>query len=522
MDSANTSSEPTKAVDFERRPCDERLMHLEWLLQEQGIFVPAPAFPSLETVCRLADEHAALTKTNQELRLEVQQKNQIIDELQAKLEAQEKAGKRQAQPFRRDTLKEPGTHKSPGRVPGQGAFLQRPRPEPEQIDPGNDHYVPLPECPHCGNQELEIKVFENVQIDLPKITPLYTRFVTEGSFCKECGEWVQSRHPEQMSLAMGCANLTLGPRLLAVAADMHEYLGASYHKIQDLLANVMNLSLSRSTLYNAVNRLVQRAEPVYDELLEIIRQCAVVHADETGWRIGTANAWLWVFCNTEYSVFTIRSGEGARGHQVVLDVLGESFSGTLVSDGLAAYDKEGTMDAFIKQKCLGHLLRAFKDLRDTSQTIEMSFASETIGILKQAIILKRQATHLSSEGYAAACAAIEKTFDGLIEDYASLQSHDATRLRNRLTKQRPHLFTFLYKEAVEPTNNCAEQGIRGVGVITRKTQGCNRTSQGARRHAILSSISATLRKQERSVIPFMETLATPSMTRPSIRSPNTS
>jgi hypothetical protein len=30
-------------------------------------------------------------------------------------------------------------------------------------------------------------------------------------------------------------------------------------------------------------------------LLEALRQSHVVQADETGWRIGRLNAWLWVF-----------------------------------------------------------------------------------------------------------------------------------------------------------------------------------------------------------------------------------
>ena len=42
------------------------------------------------------------------------------------------------------------------------------------------------------------------------------------------------------------------------------------------------------------------------------RRAVVVHADETGWRIGTLNAWLWVFTNQDTTVYLIRSGEGAR------------------------------------------------------------------------------------------------------------------------------------------------------------------------------------------------------------------
>jgi Transposase IS66 family len=38
----------------------------------------------------------------------------------------------------------------------------------------------------------------------------------------------------------------------------------------------------------------------------LIRRCTVAHADETGWRIGTLSAWLWVFTNRQVTVYTIR------------------------------------------------------------------------------------------------------------------------------------------------------------------------------------------------------------------------
>ncbi len=63
---------------------------------------------------------------------------------------------------------------------------------------------------------------------------------------------------------------------------------------------------------------------MYAELVEAIRQSSVVHADETGWRIGTLSAWLWVFTQQEATVYVIRD---TRGSEVVLDILGKRVSG---------------------------------------------------------------------------------------------------------------------------------------------------------------------------------------------------
>ena len=72
------------------------------------------------------------------------------------------------------------------------------------------------------------------------------------------------------------------------------------------------------------------------------------------------NAWLWVFSSNEATLYVIRSGAGARGHQVPEDLLGPDFDGYLVVDGLRSYD----VLEVAKGRCNGHLLRRCKDLHD--------------------------------------------------------------------------------------------------------------------------------------------------------------
>jgi len=71
-----------------------------------------------------------------------------------------------------------------------------------------------------------------------------------------------------------------------------------------------------------------------------------------------------------------------------------------------------------------------------------------------------------------------------------LTCEDNERLAAHLFQHRPHLFTFLYEQAVEPTNNLAERQLRPA-VIARKLSAGNRTPRGARTHAVLASLAAT-------------------------------
>jgi transposase len=76
-------------------------------------------------------------------------------------------------------------------------------------------------------------------------------------------------------------------------------------------------------------------------------------------------------------------------------------------------------------------------------------------------------------------------------------------VRNRLYKQRDHLFTFLDHEGVDATNNLAERQLRPA-VISRKISCGNKTAKGARTWQILASIAATCAQQAQS---FIATLA---------------
>ena len=140
---------------------------------------------------------------------------------------------------------------------------------------------------------------ERIQIDLPEVKPLVTRFLTESGYCPHGKRRVRSRHPEQLSEASGAAGVCLGPRAVALAADLKHRLGIPYRKISQLYKLAFGLEVTAGGLCQADARLAEKAEPIYRELVEAIRQSAAVYADETGWRIGILSAWLWVFTSGE-------------------------------------------------------------------------------------------------------------------------------------------------------------------------------------------------------------------------------
>jgi len=285
----------------------------------------------------------------------------------------------------------------------------------------------------------------------------------------------------------------VGPRAKALVADMKHRLGASYRKVCALLNDAFGLRVTRSGWYQADARLAQQARPVYEGLVEVLWESAVVHADETGWRIGTLSAWLWVFTNQETTVYTIRR---SRGHEVVVDILGSEFAGILNTDCFLAYDAKALGD-WLKQKCVGHLLRNLSEIEASKTRGAVRFARNVTALLREAIQLKAEKPDLSAETFAERAAALEQRLDKLIHTRRRFTDSDNARFAKRLRKHREHLLRFLYVDGLDAINNLAERRLRPT-VITRKTTGCNRTGEGAETHSILASVLANLSSKSNS------------------------
>jgi transposase len=438
-------------------------------------------------VVELRQEGERLVAENAQLAAENRQLRRRVNEL-------ERSGKRQATPFAR--RKRQSSSKAPGRRPGKGEFQYRAQPSPDEVDKTEE--VRLEGCPHCGGEVTDIEEHEHFTTDIPPVKPFITRYVTESGYCPHCQKRVRSRHEEQISEASGAAGTVVGPRAKAMAADLKHRLGLSYAKISDLMSTSFELEMTRSGWYQADQRLAEQARPVYAELVELIRRSAVVHGDETGWRIGSLSAWLWVFTNQDVTVYSIADN---RSHRVIVDILGDEFEGVLVSDCFSAYDHR-TLSAWLKQKCLAHLLNELSLLAAEKSRGAVRFARDVSALLRQALALQEQKSTLAPETYAERCAQLETQLDKLIDVRRRLTDPDNQRIAKRLRKHRDHLLRFLYTDGLDATNNQAERMLRPA-VITRKTGGCNRSQRGAETHAILSSVLATCKQRSIPLLDFL-------------------
>lgn len=173
--------------------------------------------------------------------------------------------------------------------------------------------------------------------------------------------------------------------------------------------------------------------------------------------------WAWVAVACFISIFIIRS---SRGRNSAEELLGSDFSGILITDRWSAYS---WVETALRQVCWAHLLRDFQKIS------ERHGKSGVIG--KSLVKLTNQMFsfwHKVKSGEKSR-AQLQNYMKKKIPEYEALFKR-GLRCKNKKTKGTckqilkiiDALWTFVYKEGVEPTNNLAERTIR-THVIWNKT-----------------------------------------------------
>lgn len=416
----------------------------------------------------------------------------LIDKLRQELDAARRAGKRQAAPFSRGEPKK--NPKTPGRKPGAVYGRHVRRPVPDRVD--ETHEAPLPpECPHCHarGQFVEDPVQDQFQEDVPPVRPVRRRFRVHVGHCAVCGRRVQGRHPLQTSEALGAAAVQVGPNALATAAQMNKELGVPYGKIAVFFQTHFRMTVAPAAFCRANLRLAAKAKPTYQAMVVALRCAIVVYGDETGWKIAGHRAWLWAFVTRRFTVYAIRR---SRGSDVVLEILGESFSGKLGRDGWRPWQ----VLSCLAQSCLAHHLERCRELLLEAVAGQARFPLAVKRVLKDALALRDGRREYSAHGFASARGRLEARMDKLI---AGRLTHEPNaRFARHLERERHALFTFLHDRRIEATNWPAEQAIRPA-VINRKTSGGSRSDAGAEAQGVLMSLIRSARQQNRDPVELL-------------------
>ena len=461
----------------------------------------------IEIILRQADQIRELNARVEELEQKVQDLNNEVDRLREERDEAERAGKRQAAPFRVEEEKRSEDPDLPGRDEGHEASYRR---EPAQIDRRVE--APMESCPECGKPVTEVRPIRQVIEELPPIRPGVVEVTTYRGECEECGP-VETTHPLKTTEATGAAGTCLGPRAQAVALMLRERHGLTMRRACGVLEDGFGLDLSPGGLAQMIQRCADRLEEEEERLLEAARSAEVQHADETSWWVARPDLgqperqpkgkeslwWLWVFADENQTVYRV---DPRRDREVVHRTLDSEFEGVLVSDCLRTYDNATPN----QQKCYAHHLKAISTAQGDYEATAgepSEYLQSVRGLLVGAMALKNVKSDLPEQQFKERRAALEESAGRLLKpDRADSLTEIEEKIRRRLKKQRDHLFVFLDHEKVPATNNLAERRLRPA-VIRRKLSCGNRTPQGARAFERVASVVETCVRQGRSVIDYL-------------------
>jgi len=398
-----------------------------------------------------------------------------------------------------DTPPEPSIPKKRGGIFGHVGWFRK---KPRTIDRIEE--VILDKCPSCGSSSLSkcAHVEEHIQEDiiLPRTeVVLYKR---HHYYCRHCKRVVSSTGDGELPKSY------IGPKAKSLAAFLKYVIKVSDRDIRIIFKKVFNMDIAISAITGFKSQVKEKALPIYEDLLKLLKASPFIHADETGWRLDGKNHWLWKFSNKKIAFSHIDKG---RGQKVVEDVLGKDYSGVLISDFLSAYNR---ISAKAKQRCLVHLLRDLKKVAEYwhSDKEVLRYCKRLKKMVEDAMALHKE--YLDKEWDEKYYTKRARLNDSLKDfSFPNPNKRILKRFANRLKRHKGEILTFLYVKDIDPHNNHAEQQIR-PDVIFRKITFGNRSISGAENHGVLMTILQTAKLNNMDPIRTLEDILLPGKKNP--------
>lgn len=388
------------------------------------------------------------------------------------------------------------SRRSPGGQKGHKGHKRELAP-PERVSHFEDLYPPC--CEQCSRALAPEVCKESSEptrhqtFELPKIEPIIIEYRCHELECS-CG------HRTRAELPGPVAQSQFGPRVHAGVAYLSSVHKASRRGITEIMSALFGLEMSLGSVCNCLERVNPELEPVVGEIRETLPQADNLKIDETTWKCKGDRRTLWVFVSPVVVYFCIALSRGAK---VLRSVLGDTFRGAITSDDYSAYHsyhKNG-----IRQLCWAHLIRKFKGLKESRSSPDAYVFSKH---------MLREVGHIFGcwhafrEGFLTRQQLADATtlMRARMKKYClKYQSSPDAQVRTRATRMLnnwDHLFTFLFHDGVDPTNNGAEQALRPA-VQWRKLCFGNQSESGERFTERILTVTRTCQLRGKNTFHFL-------------------
>ena len=344
-------------------------------------------------------------------------------------------------------------------------------------------------CNSCGGQleEWAGQFEESEEIDVIQRVIVLRKHKRKKYRCR-CGSCIDT--------AIGPSKLLEGGRYstnFAVEVAEAKYLDHAPLERQVRKFGREGLVIDSQTLWDQINVLAHKVEPIYDRLCEYLRSRPLIGIDETHWKLLGNNggehaqkrwqAWTMVCEHAVcYCILPSRSADAAR------KVLG-SFSGIAIADGYSVYEHLGKKSGIVFAACWAHVRRKFFELQGT---VEENLRDKILTLIGRLFDIDRETkddidsrrTRRDKESRTV----IAEILDWLYEQKKSALPRSALgRAINYALALWPQLVLFLDDVRIPLDNNWSERALRGL-VVGRKNHYGSKSERGTKVAAIFYTI----------------------------------
>ncbi|KTD37258.1 IS66 family transposase [Legionella oakridgensis] len=344
-----------------------------------------------------------------------------------------------------------------------------------------------PRCICGGNIQLKEDLVRHQVHELPKVNLHVTEYQLEKGVCRCCGT------NQVAALPAGVTWGITGPYLTSFMSHLTSKYKLSRRELQEFLKEHYDFKISLGSVFNKQKLINNALEKLVAELLKEIKQSSCVHMDETGHRRDGTSQWLWGIMSATTAFFSI---EKSRGKKVICALMGD-FNNIVTSDRYAAYNY---FESDKRQTCWAHLKRDFTKLSEKKEVVVARIGKELL--IYQSKLFERwhnfKQGHISREELIRETGHIRTHVGELLEQgsYADPKLKIARFCKN-LLENFTALWTFIFYEGVEPTNNHAERCLRPA-VIWRKKYFGTRSNYGSEFVARTISLITTWKLQSKN------------------------
>ena len=303
----------------------------------------------------------------------------------------------------------------------------------------------LHNCTGCGSKNLAHKfAYSKITIEVPPVRAIVTDNRCFDSTCESCGAFHKAP-------GAGVPGTCFEPNMLALIVMLWDGR-MGLRGIADFITSTYGIYVSSAAVNSAIHASVKPLDPEFESIREKVQDSNVTkYINETTMPVKNSRAYSWCCATKNAACIVLVYGRGAASFTKAFP----KVKSRMVTDQFLVYRKYRD-----RQACWAHISRA-------AEYLTMSKDSPSAGHLYNALMSlywhARDISGPEDNDWLASEVRI------IIDRYGNEGGDEMRKFATSLRNAEPNLFTFLWFEDMDSTNNLAERVLR-PGVVQRKVR----------------------------------------------------